>query len=133
MNIRSFEDIYVFKSHHTHPHTSIQMRILVRRILCNVNDTRALIGLCLLVTSHLGQISDSWDSHVFTIAQSTWSLASYPFFYSSKDYSLTLKVCAISKQSKTSLITYHIQYTPVARTSASTWFYKHPWITCHKK
>ena len=27
-------------------------------IICNVIDTRGLIGLCLLETSHLGQIRD---------------------------------------------------------------------------
>ena len=32
--------------------------MLVRKFFCNVNDTRALIGLCLLVLSHLGQIQD---------------------------------------------------------------------------
>ena len=32
------------------------LRILARRSLCNVNDTSDLIRLCLLVTSHLGQI-----------------------------------------------------------------------------
>ena len=35
--------------------------------LYNANDTRALIGLCLLVMSHLGQIPDHWHSQVFTI------------------------------------------------------------------
>ena len=34
----------------------------------NVNDTRALIGLCLLVISNWGQIRDPWDSQVFTKA-----------------------------------------------------------------
>ena len=42
--------------------------ILVRNFLCNVNNMRALIGLCLLVMSHLNQIRDPWDSQVFTIA-----------------------------------------------------------------
>ena len=32
--------------------------MLARKFLCNVNDTRALIGLYLLVTSLLGQIRD---------------------------------------------------------------------------
>ena len=41
--------------------------MLVRKFLCNVNYLRALIGLCLLVTTHLGQIRDLWDSQVFTI------------------------------------------------------------------
>ena len=41
--------------------------MLVRKFLCSVNDTRALIGLCLLVTSHLGEIRDPWHSQPFTI------------------------------------------------------------------
>ena len=44
------------------------LRMLARRFLFYVNGTRALIGLCLLVTSHLGQIRDPWHSQVFTIA-----------------------------------------------------------------
>ena len=32
--------------------------ILVHKFLCDVNDTRAFIGLCLQVTSQLGQIPD---------------------------------------------------------------------------
>ena len=42
--------------------------MLVRKFLCKVNDKRALIGLCLLVTSHLGQIREPWHSKAFTIA-----------------------------------------------------------------
>ena len=42
--------------------------MLVRKLLCNVNDTKALIRLCLLVTSHLDQIRDPCHSQVFTIA-----------------------------------------------------------------
>ena len=34
------------------------LRMLECTFLCHVNDARALIGLCLLVTSHLGQILD---------------------------------------------------------------------------
>ena len=34
------------------------LRVLVCKFSCNVNNTRAIIGLCLLVTSHLGQIRD---------------------------------------------------------------------------
>ena len=34
------------------------LRMMVCTFLCNVNDTKALIGLSLLVTSHLGQIRD---------------------------------------------------------------------------
>ena len=59
--------------------------MLVRKCLRSVNDTRARIGLRLLVTSHVGQIQDPWDSQVFTYsAYSNWSLATYPLFYSSK-------------------------------------------------
>ena len=32
-----------------------------------VNDTRALIGICLLVTSHLGQIWDPW--HIYLVSR----------------------------------------------------------------
>ena len=35
---------------------------------CNVNDTRALTSLCVLVTLHLNQIRDPWHSRAFTIA-----------------------------------------------------------------
>ena len=45
---------------------------------------RALIGLCLLVMSHLGQILDPWHSQIFTIAHIVIGLTTYPFFYSSK-------------------------------------------------
>ena len=31
------------------------LRMLVPKFLCNVNDTRTLVGRCLLVTSHWGQ------------------------------------------------------------------------------
>ena len=44
------------------------LRMLVRRFLCNVNDTRALIGPCVILTSRLGQILDLWYSQVFTLA-----------------------------------------------------------------
>ena len=44
------------------------LHVLVRKFLCDVNGRRALIGICLLVTSHLGQIRDPWHSQVFTIA-----------------------------------------------------------------
>ena len=43
--------------------------MLVCKFLCNVHAKRALIGLCLVVMSHLGQIRDPWHSQVFTIAQ----------------------------------------------------------------
>ena len=44
-------------------------RTLVLSFLFNVNFKRALIGLCLLMTSHWGQIRDIWDSQVFTVAR----------------------------------------------------------------
>ena len=44
------------------------MHMLAFKFLCNVNDTRALIGLSLLVTSHLGQIPDPWRRRTFTLA-----------------------------------------------------------------
>ena len=42
--------------------------MLARKLICNVNYKRALIGLCVLVMSHLGQMRDPWYSHAFTIA-----------------------------------------------------------------
>ena len=45
--------------------------MLVRSFLCNVNDTRALIGLFPLVMSHWGQIREPWDSQVFTLCLDT--------------------------------------------------------------
>ena len=59
------------------------LHILARKFVCNVNDTRALIGLCLLVTSHWNHIRDPWYSQAFTIAHMV-PLAIYPCFYSSK-------------------------------------------------
>ena len=41
--------------------------MLVCKFFCNVNNSRALIGLGLLVTSQWGQIWDSWDSQACTI------------------------------------------------------------------
>ena len=43
------------------------LRMLACKFLCDVNDTRALIGLCLQVTSQLGQIPDPWHVQPFTI------------------------------------------------------------------
>ena len=37
---------------------SCVLHMFARKFLCNVNDTRTIIGLCLLVTPRLGQ---SWD------------------------------------------------------------------------
>ena len=55
------------------------------KFLCNVNDTRALICLWLLVKSHLGQILDPRHSQAFTKAHIVIGLSLHnPFFYSSK-------------------------------------------------
>ena len=43
------------------------LHMLMHSFHFNVNDTRALVGLCLLVMSHWNQIQDLWDSTV-TIA-----------------------------------------------------------------
>ena len=62
--------------------------MLLRKFLCNVNDTRALIGLCLLVTSY------------FTITHIVIVLllhATYPFFYSSQHLPLLPKAHFPSK------------------------------------
>ena len=37
---------------------SCVLRMLVHKFLCNGNDKRGLIGLCLVVTSQVGQIRD---------------------------------------------------------------------------
>ena len=42
------------------------LRMLVRKFICNINDTRALVSLCFLVIFHLGQIRDPWQSQTFT-------------------------------------------------------------------
>ena len=47
---------------------SCVLNTLAHKILCNVNKTRAIIGLCILVMSHLGQILDQWHSQAITIA-----------------------------------------------------------------
>ena len=58
--------------------------MLVHKFLCNVNSTRALTGLCFLVTSHLSQIPDPWHSQAFTIAHIVIGLSLHiHFFYSS--------------------------------------------------
>ena len=36
--------------------------------VCNLNDTRALVGLCSLMTLQWGQTRDSWHSQPFTLA-----------------------------------------------------------------
>ena len=56
------------------------LRICVRKFLCNVSDTRAISGLCLLMTSHVGQIRGPRDSQVFTIAHMITDL-SLPIHY----------------------------------------------------
>ena len=65
------------------------LHMMVRRFLCNVNDKRDLIGLCLLVTLHLGQIRDPWHSQAFTKADIVIGLSLHTgihIFYSSKVY-----------------------------------------------
>ena len=44
------------------------LHMMVRRFLCNVKYKRDLIGLCLLVTLHLGQIRNPCHSQAFTKA-----------------------------------------------------------------
>ena len=46
---------------------SCVLRMLVRKFLSDVSDRRALIGLCLQVMSHLGQIWDPWHKQVLTM------------------------------------------------------------------
>ena len=47
---------------------SFILRMLVNNFLCYINDTRAVIGLCLLVMSLWGMLdSRPLDRHVFTI------------------------------------------------------------------
>ena len=59
--------------------------MLARRLHCTVNDTRALIGLCLIVTSQISQIRDPSNSRAFTIAHIIIVLfATNPFYYLSK-------------------------------------------------
>ena len=47
---------------------SCVLRMLIRKLYCIVNDTTALIGLCPLMTSPLGQIRDPWHGQFFAIA-----------------------------------------------------------------
>ena len=74
--------------------------MLVRSFLCNVNNMQALIGLCLLVMLHWGQIRDLTGKamQVFTIAHIVIGLLlHYPFFYSSKDQrSISLRIASKS-------------------------------------
>ena len=69
------------------------LRMLVHSFLCNVNNTRALIGLCLIVTSKWGQIR---DPGLHCSAHSNWSLAIYPLFYSSNILQLFRNNCNVS-------------------------------------
>ena len=57
--------------------------------MCNVNDTRALIDLGLIVMSYLGQIQDHWHSQAFTIAHKVIGLSHHihSFIYLSKKHS----------------------------------------------
>ena len=48
--------------------------MLVSNFLRNVNNMRAVIGLCLLGTSHWGEIWDPWQSQAFTIAHMVFGL-----------------------------------------------------------
>ena len=53
------------------------------RFLCNVIDTRALIGPCSHVTSHFCQsVTPGMSPAPHYSAYSNWSLATYPFFSS---------------------------------------------------
>ena len=69
-------------------HKSRVLRMLLRKFLCNVNDTRVLIGLCLLVTSYLTL------THIVIVLLLH---ATYPFFYSSQDLPLLPKAHFPSK------------------------------------
>ena len=53
---------------------------LQHSFLCIVNNTRALIGLCLLMTSQWGQIQNPWQSLHYS-TYSYCSLDTYPFFH----------------------------------------------------
>ena len=44
------------------------LHMFVCKVLFNVNDTRALIGLCLLRISHLGQIHNPANGQICTLA-----------------------------------------------------------------
>ena len=79
--------------------------MLSRKFLCNVNDTRALIGLCLLVTSHLGQILDPRHSQAFIIAHIVigLSLHIHSFIYLSLNL---LVIFGLVSDSIVSLFTY---------------------------
>ena len=91
-----------------------RVRRTLAHILCNVNDTCALIGLCLLVTSHLGQIPDPWHSQAFTRAhivvglslhiQSLFTKARY--FSSSTDCTVDFFIVSISSALPYILFTY---------------------------
>ena len=55
------------------------------RFLCNVIDTRALIGPCSHMTSRCCQsVTPGMSLALHSTAYSNWSLATYPFFSSSK-------------------------------------------------
>ena len=53
----------------------------VRKFVCNVNYTRAHIGLWLLVTSHWGQIWDPWHRQMFTMAHKVIGLSLHIHFF----------------------------------------------------
>ena len=71
--------------------------MLLCNFLCYVNDTRALIDLCFLVTSHWDEVRDPCDSKWSVSRKSdnqlaidhysaygNWSVATNPLFYSSE-------------------------------------------------
>ena len=78
------------------------LRMLVCSFLCNVNDTRALIGLCLLVTSHCGQIIDPRDSKVFIIAHIVigLSLHTHSFIHLRFRFFIPLNTCSGEKSAR---------------------------------
>ena len=67
------------------------------RILCNVIDTRTLIGPCSSVTSRCCQsVTPGMSPRPHYSAYSNWSLATYPFFSSSKVFYYTFSPFPIS-------------------------------------
>ena len=56
---------------------SLSMVMLMCKFLCNVYATRALIGISLLLMSHMDQICDHRDSRAFTIAHKVIGLSLY--------------------------------------------------------
>ena len=91
------------------------LRILVGKFLCIVTDTRAHIGLCLLVTSH-GQIWYPWASLDFTIAHIVMGLSLHTHsFHSSKDWTKANSQSTWNNTQETAI--KEIQYLPPHRLS----------------